>query len=42
MDKDKKEKNKVWLKKVSDDIYIDETVKVVDKMIGEGALAKVK
>jgi C-terminal peptidase (prc) len=42
IDKDKKEKNKVWLKKVSDDIYIDETVKVVDKMIGEGALAKVK
>ncbi|MEP6616080.1 MAG: carboxy terminal-processing peptidase [Ginsengibacter sp.] len=41
-DKDKNEKNKVWLKKVSTDIYVDETVKVVDKMIGEGALAKVK
>ena len=38
--KDKLEKSKAWLKKVSNDIYIDESVKVVDQMIGKGALAK--
>ena len=37
---DKGEKNKVWLKKLSNDIYIDESVKVLDQMIGKGALAK--
>ena len=34
------EKGKVWLKKLSNDIYIDESVKVVDQMIGKGSLAK--
>jgi hypothetical protein len=42
VDKDKKDKNTVWLKKISNDIYIDEGVKIVDKMIGQGALAKAK
>jgi carboxyl-terminal processing protease len=41
-DKDKSNKNSAWLKRIGDDIYIDETVKVVDKMIGEEALAKSK
>ena len=35
-------KNKAWLKRISDDIYVDETVKVVDQMIGLAALAKSK
>jgi len=39
-DKDKIAKNKQFLKRVSDDIYIDQTVKVVDKMIGEAQLAQ--
>lgn len=38
--KDKAEKSKAWIKKLSDDIYIDESVKVVDQMIGKGTLAK--
>jgi carboxyl-terminal processing protease len=38
--KDKADKNKVWIKKLSNDIYINESVKVVDQMIGQGALAK--
>ena len=38
--KDKIEKNKQFLKRISDDVYIDETVKVVDKMIGEEQLAQ--
>lgn len=37
---DKAEKSKAWLKKLSNDIYIDESVKVLDQMIGKGALAK--
>jgi carboxyl-terminal processing protease len=41
-DKDKLEKNKQWIKRVSDDIYVDETVKVIDNMIGQMNLAKVK
>ncbi len=41
-DKDKIEKNKQWLQKVSDDVYIDETVKVLNNMIGQTALAKAK
>jgi carboxyl-terminal processing protease len=41
-DKDKIEKNKQWLKKVSNDIYIDETVKVLNNMIGQIGLAKAK
>ena len=39
-DKDKMEKNKQFLKRLSDDIYVDETVKVVGKMIGEEQLAQ--
>ncbi|MEP6926810.1 MAG: carboxy terminal-processing peptidase [Ginsengibacter sp.] len=38
-DKDKVAKNKQFLKRISDDIYVDETVKVVAKMIGEEQLA---
>ncbi|MEO6328902.1 MAG: carboxy terminal-processing peptidase [Ginsengibacter sp.] len=41
-DKDKVEKNKQWLQRVSDDIYIDEAVKVVNNMIGQIDLAKAK
>lgn len=41
-DKDKIEKNKQWLKRVGDDIYIDEAVKVVNNMIGQIDLAKAK
>ena len=33
MAQDKIEKNKVWLKRVQDDIFIDEGVKVIEKMI---------
>ena len=38
--KDKIEKNTQWLKKVSNDIYVDETVKVMNSMITQGATAK--
>jgi carboxyl-terminal processing protease len=41
-DKDKVAKNKQFLKHVSDDIYIDEAVKVVGKMIGEEQVAQRK
>ncbi len=41
-DKDKTERNKQWLKRVSGDIYINETIKVMDNMIGQAALAKAK
>lgn len=41
-DKDKIAKNKQFLKHIGDDIYIDETVKVVDKMIDEAQLAQRK
>ncbi len=41
-DKDKLEKNKRWLKAVSGDIYINETVKVMNRMIGENAAVAVK
>jgi carboxyl-terminal processing protease len=37
---DKTEKNTQWLKRVSNDIYIDETVKVMNKMITQGETAK--
>ncbi len=40
-DKDKIAKNKQFLKRLSSDIYVDETVKVIDKIIGEAALAQV-
>jgi carboxyl-terminal processing protease len=38
--KDKVEKNTQWLKRVSNDIYIDETVKVMNKMINQSVTAK--
>lgn len=41
-DKDKVEKNKQWLQKVGNDIYIDETVKVLNNMIGQIGVAKAK
>lgn len=41
-DKDKLEKNKQWIQRVSDDIYVDETVKVIDNMIGQIDVAKAK
>lgn len=37
---DKVEKNAQWLKRVSNDIYIDETVKVMNNMITQTATAK--
>lgn len=40
-DSDKIAKNKQFLKRIGDDIYIHQTVKVVDKMIGEEQLAEV-
>ncbi|MEP6677086.1 MAG: carboxy terminal-processing peptidase [Ferruginibacter sp.] len=39
-DKDKEEKNKQWLKRLGDDIYIDEAVKVMNTMIGDGGVVK--
>ncbi|MDQ6757580.1 MAG: carboxy terminal-processing peptidase [Bacteroidota bacterium] len=41
-DKDKVAKNKEFLKRVGNDIYIDETVKVMNNMIGQASLAKAK
>jgi len=38
--KDKIEKNKQWLKRLSGDIYIDETLKMVNTMIMQKATAK--
>jgi carboxyl-terminal processing protease len=38
--KDKVDKNTAWLKRVSGDIYIDETVKVMNNMITQSATAK--
>ncbi len=38
--KDKLDKNNQWLKRVSGDIYIDETVKVMNNMIGQSSTAK--
>ena len=38
--KDKIDKNTQWLKRVSNDIYIDETVKVMNKMINQAITAK--
>jgi carboxyl-terminal processing protease len=39
-DSDKIAKNKQFIKRVSDDIYINQTMKVVDKMIGQEELAQ--
>ena len=38
--KEKVEKNTAWLKKLSGDIYIDETVKVLNNMINQSSTAK--
>ena len=38
--KEKIERNKVFVKTISNDIYIDETVKVLNKMIGQANVAK--
>ena len=38
--KDKVEKNKVWLKRISSDIYVDETLRVINNMIMQKATAK--
>jgi carboxyl-terminal processing protease len=38
--KDRIEKNKAWLKRISNDIYIDETMKVINTMIMQKATAK--
>jgi carboxyl-terminal processing protease len=40
--KDKVEKNNAWLKRLSADMYIDETVKVMNNMIADLATVKVK
>jgi hypothetical protein len=39
--KEKMDRNKQWLKVRSEDIYIDESVKVLNKMITQANLAKV-
>ncbi len=41
-DKDKIEKNKQWIQRISDDVYVDETVKVLNNMIGQINVAKLK
>ena len=38
--KEKKDNNERWIKAISKDIYVDETVKVLGKMIVEANLAK--
>ncbi len=40
LDKEKTERNKQFINKIKSDIYIDETVKVMDKMIEQASLAK--
>jgi carboxyl-terminal processing protease len=39
-DKDKEDRSKAFIKRIGDDIYIDETVKVLNNMIGQEALVK--
>lgn len=39
--KDKVEKNNTWLKRLSNDIYIDESVKIMQNMIAQRSTAKV-
>jgi carboxyl-terminal processing protease len=39
--KEKIDKNNAWLKRISGDIYIDETVKVMNNMITQSATAKI-
>lgn len=38
--KDKVERNKQWIKRLSDDIFIDESVKVLNQMIAQANLAR--
>ncbi len=38
--KEKTDRNTQWLKARKDDIFIDESVKVLSRMIDEGRLAK--
>lgn len=40
LDKDKKDKMDQFIKRVSNDIYVDKTVKVINDIIGEVSLAK--
>ena len=40
-EKDKVEKNRIWLKRLGDDIFIDESLKVLNKMIAQDNLANV-
>lgn len=40
LDSDRIDRNKQFIKRIGDDIYIEESVKVVNTMIGQGALAK--
>lgn len=39
--KDKVDKNNAWLNRLSNDIYIDESVKIMKNMIAQGSTAKV-
>ncbi len=39
-EKDKVDKNKIWLKRLGEDIFIDESVKVLNKMIAQDNLAR--
>lgn len=41
IDKDKIDKNKQFLKRISSDIYIDETVRIMNNMIRQSNLAKI-
>ena len=40
VDKDKLERRKQWIKNLSSDIYLNETVNVVNDMIKQGNFAK--
>ncbi|GAC1591635.1 MAG: carboxy terminal-processing peptidase [Ginsengibacter sp.] len=40
MDSDRVDRNKQFLKRIGDDIYINESVRVVNDMIGQAAIAK--
>ncbi len=40
VDKDKLNRNSQFLKRLGDDIYVDETAKIVNRLIGEAALAQ--
>lgn len=39
-EKDKIEKNRIWLKRLGEDIFIDESLKVLNKMIAQDNLAR--